>query len=42
MAVESIMSMEALITLFLVVSVLCIVFLIWLNTKSGKKWLSNL
>ena len=32
--------MEALITLFLVVSVLCIVFLIWLNTK--KKWLSNL
>lgn len=34
--------MEALITLFSVMAVLGIGFLIWLNTKSGKKWLSEL
>ncbi len=36
------MYMEGLILLFAVTSVFGIVFLIWLNTKSGKKWLANL
>lgn len=34
--------MEALITLFAVLAVIGLVIAIWLNTKSGKKWLSEL
>ncbi len=34
--------MEALITLFAVLAILGSAFAIWLNTKSGKKWLANL
>lgn len=34
--------MEALITLFSVMVVFGIGFLIWMNTKAGKKWLANL
>ncbi len=33
--------MEGLIGLFAVMAVFGVCFLIWLNTKSGKKWLSN-
>ena len=34
--------MDALIFLFSVVLVLCIGLLFWMNTKAGKKWLSDL
>lgn len=34
--------MEALITLFVVMSVIGSAIAIWINTKSGKKWLTNL
>ncbi len=34
--------MEALITLFAVLAVIGLAIAIWLNTKSGKKWLSEL
>lgn len=31
-----------LIMLFSVVAVICIVIILWFQTKSGKKWLKNL
>lgn len=34
--------MEALITLFAVLSVVGVVIAIWINSKRGKKWLANL
>lgn len=34
--------MEALITLFAVLAVIGLAIAIWLNTKSSKKWLSEL
>ncbi len=34
--------MEALITLFAVMSVVGVAIAIWINTKRGKKWLANL
>ena len=34
--------MDALMFLFSVALVLCIGFLLWMNTKAGKKWLSDL
>lgn len=36
------MNMDYLITLFSVGSIICIGILIWMNTKSGKKWLQSL
>jgi len=33
--------MEALITLFIVLAVIGLAIAIWLNTKSGKKWLAS-
>lgn len=34
--------MEALIILFSIMAVIGTAIAIWLNTKSGKKWLANL
>ena len=34
--------MEALISLFAVMAVIGSIIAVWLNTKSGKKWLANL
>ena len=34
--------MESLALTFAVLSVIMAAFVIWLNTKSGKKWLRNL
>lgn len=34
--------MDALSLTFIVVSAVGVVIAIWLNTKSGKKWLANL
>lgn len=34
--------MESLAFTFAILSIIMTVFAIWLNTKSGKKWLKNL
>lgn len=34
--------MQPLALLFIITSAICLAFLFWLNTKSGKRWKDNL